>query len=143
MFGLNETEEQKAAKQAARAEAEAEQARAAEAAKTEQAIRAEQEAAAAEAEAEEKRRVALEAEKTVKIKIRGMKNGDRIQYACAGLHLAAEHRDLLPQTFKNDNLGRSRPQAKRKMVPGEIYELPLSVAKQYLDAAPDALEMVL
>lgn len=142
MFGLN-SEEEKAAKQAARASAEAAQARAAKEAKTEAAIKAEQEAAKAEAEAQEKQRLKMEAEQTVKIKIRSMKNGDTVQYACGGLHLAEEHRQFLPQTFKEDSLGRSRPQTKRKMVPGEIYELPLSVAKQYLDASPDIIEMVL
>ena len=81
-------------------------------------------------------------EKTVSIQIRGMRNGAGMTYACGGLHLAAEHRCLLPKVTKKDSLGREREQAKRKIVPGVVYELPKSVADIYLNSSPDFLEVV-
>jgi hypothetical protein len=71
-------------------------------------------------------------EKTMSVRIRGMKAGDEMRYATSGLHLAEEDRQYLPQTFKEDALGRSRPQTMRKMVPGVTYTMPESVAKKYL-----------
>ena len=81
-------------------------------------------------------------EKEVKVRIKGMKQGDGMHYACSGLHLAEEHRQFLPREFKEDSLGRDREQVKRKIVPGKVYSLPKSVADFYLDACPDFLETV-
>lgn len=81
------------------------------------------------------------AEKTVSIQIKGMRSGKGMQYACAGLHLAQEHRQYLPRVFKDDALGRSREQVKRKMVPGHVYTFPQSVAELYLEMSPEFLEV--
>lgn len=142
MFGINKTKEEIAAEEAARAAAEANQARTAEEVKTEAAIRAEAIAANAEQEALALKRKALEVEETVSLRIRGMRSGETMQYATAGLHLAREHRYLLPKVIKEDSLGRAREQVKRKMVPGVIYDLPKSVADIYLKASPEFLEVV-
>ena len=80
-------------------------------------------------------------EKDIKVQIRGMKSGSGMQYATAGLHLAEEHRQHLPRVFKEDSLGRSREQVKRKMVPDKVYPLPKSVAEIYLKMCPDFLEV--
>lgn len=71
-------------------------------------------------------------EKTVSIRIKGMKTGAGMQYATAGFHLGQEHRKYLPQTYKEDALGRERPETKRKMVPGVTYEFPESVANEIM-----------
>lgn len=82
-------------------------------------------------------------EPTKKVRIKFMKKGEGVQYSTQGLHVAQEHRSLLPQKEINDYRSRHRNSVPgHKIEPGETYELPADVAIHYLKSSPNFLEEV-
>ena len=57
--------------------------------------------------------------RTISVAIRSMPQGDTQVYACSGFHLADEHKQFLPF-------------GQKKILPGDVVELPAEVAKRYL-----------
>jgi hypothetical protein len=81
--------------------------------------------------------------KTLKVQIKGIDLGDgAVKYATSGLHVAPEHRSLLPQATKKNALGDERKEMGNKMIPGVVYDLPADIAKAYLKSSARCLEQV-